>query len=315
MAHYVLTRSISIAASLLIASALLFAIMQILPGDVAQMILGADVTPDALASLRERLGLNDPPVARYWTWLQEAMQGDFGQSLSIPGFSVGSLIADRAVNSLMLAACASLIIVPVSIALGVWTGLHPNGRADRIISIVSMVSISLPEFASAVFLIIIFSSVLHILPSMSGLDLQRGMLEQWKVFVLPSITLSLISTGYILRMVRASVIEVATSEYVKVARISGVSRARVLLKYVLRNALAPAITIIAMNTGWLIGGLVVVETVFAFPGLGTLLLHAVVQRDVPLMQAAALCSVAAYMLLNFVADILNMLLNPQLRPR
>lgn len=313
MLRYVSTRLFSIVVSLVVASAMIFLIMNVIPGDVAQMVLGADASPEALAALRESMGLDQNVVVRYVQWLAGALRGDFGESLGTPGFSVTYLLTDRLGNSLALAALATAFVVPVALVAGTYCGLNPGSAVDRVASFFSMIWISLPEFASAVFLIMIFSKVLGLLPSMSGLDLQMALAAQWKVFILPALTLSLITMGYVLRMVRAGVIEVANSEYVRIARLSGVSRGTVLRKYVIRNALAPSIAIIAMNTGWMIGGLVVVETIFAFPGLGTLLLQAVVQRDVPLIQAAALCSVAAYMLLNFVADVLTILLTPQLR--
>lgn len=313
MLRYVSTRLVSIVLSLVVASAMIFLIMNVIPGDVAQMILGADASPEALAALRQSMGLDQNVAVRYFQWLAGVLQGDFGQSLGTPGFSVAYLLTDRLDNSLALAALATAFVVPVALVGGTYCGLNPGSPADRIVSFFSMIWISLPEFASAVFLIMIFSKALGLLPSMSGLDLQMSLASQWKAFILPALTLSLITMGYVLRMVRAGVIEVANSEYVRIARLSGVSRGTVLRKYIIRNALAPSIAIIAMNTGWMIGGLVVVETIFAFPGLGTLLLQAVVQRDVPLIQAAALCSVAAYMLLNFVADVLTILLTPQLR--
>jgi len=314
MLAYVIKRVLAIAASLLVASVLVFAIVQVLPGDVAQMILGRDATPESLAALRRDLGLDQPLPQRYGDWIAGVLRGDFGRAISIPGFPVGALIADRAANSLALAALASLLIVPLAIGLGTLAGLRPNGLFDRIVSVGSMITISLPEFASAIFLIILFAKVFPILPSMSILNARIGLGAQLHLLILPALTLSLISTGYVLRMVRASVIEVATSEQVKVATLTGVSPGRILFQYVLRNALAPAVTIIAMNMGWLIGGLVVVETVFAYPGLGSLLLHAVTQRDVPLIQGAALCSVGAYLVMNLIADLIYLGLNPQLRP-
>lgn len=306
-------RCLVILLSLFVASIMVFLIVQVLPGDVAQMILGQDATPASLAALRDQLGLNEHVAHRYVAWITGVLHGDFGMSLSIPGFSVSNLILGRLPNSLMLAGIATLIIVPVAIVFGTLCGLRPHSPFDRVVSVTSMVTISLPEFASAIFLIILFSKVIPILPSMSVIDVRTDLTAQWRMFVLPALALSLISTGYILRMVRASVIAVAGSEQVKAATLAGVPRSSVMIHYVLRNSLVPAITIIAMNMGWLIGGLIVVETVFAFPGLGTLLLHAVMQRDVNLIQGVALCSVAAYLLMNLTADILSVMLNPQLR--
>lgn len=309
----ILRRCLVVLISLFVASIVVFMIVQVLPGDVAQMVLGQDATPASLEAMRQSLGLNEPLMSRYLAWISGVLTGDFGTSISIPGFSVSGLIMERLPNSLVLAGIATLMIVPTAIFLGTLCGLRPNGTFDRVVSVISMVTISLPEFASAIALIIVFSKIVPVFPSMSAIDVQAGLTTQLHMFVLPAMTLSLISTGYILRMVRASVVTVATSDQVKAATLCGTPRSVVFTHYVLRNSLVPAITIIAMNMGWLIGGLIVVETVFAFPGIGTLLLHSVMQRDVYLIQGVALCSVAAYLFMNLTADLLATLLNPQLR--
>lgn len=311
----ILRRLLVVLVSLIVASAMVFGIVQILPGDVAQMVLGADATPASLAAMREKLGLNEPLVTRYFQWVAGVLRADFGTSLSIPGFAVSDLILTRLPNSLLLAAMAMMIILPVALTLGTLCALRPHSLFDRIVSIASMVTISLPEFASAIFLIILFSKLIPVLPSMSAIDRHVDLSMQLEMFVLPALALSLITTGYILRMVRFSVLNVAASDQVKAAALSGVPRSVVLVHYILRNSLIPTVTIIAMNMGWLIGGLVVVETVFAFPGLGTLLLHAVTQRDVPLIQGVALCSVVVYLLMNLTADVIAVMLNPRLRPQ
>ena len=282
--------------------------------DMAAMKADYDVSGVAIIPLVKHLGALCSDETRRWVHWGATTQDilDTGFTLQIRD-ALALIEGDLDSVIRALAALATAFVVPVALVGGTYCGLNPGSPADRIVSFFSMIWISLPEFASAVFLIMIFSKALGLLPSMSGLDLQMSLASQWKAFILPALTLSLITMGYVLRMVRAGVIEVANSEYVRIARLSGVSRGTVLRKYIIRNALAPSIAIIAMNTGWMIGGLVVVETIFAFPGLGTLLLQAVVQRDVPLIQAAALCSVAAYMLLNFVADVLTILLTPQLR--
>jgi peptide/nickel transport system permease protein len=292
---------------------IIFIIIQLLPGDVAQMILGQYATPETLHTLRKSLGLYDPFYIRYIKWISGVFYGDLGMSLSIMGYRVSDLLWKRSLNSLFLAAFASLFVIPISLLLGTIAGLMRDTWVDKLISLMSMVAISLPEFASGIFLILILSLTFKLLPSMSSIDPTVSLVRQLPMLILPILTLSFIILGYIARMTRVSVIEVSSSNYVRTAVMSGLPNSNIILKHILRNALLPSVTVISMNMGWLIGGLVVVETVFAFPGLGTLLLYCIMQRDVPLIQSTALVTVTSYMVLNFIADLLYMLLNPRLR--
>ena len=315
MLLYLFKRFFSILVSLFVASVLIFVIIQLLPGDVAQMILGQYATPETLDALRKSMRLYDPIHVRYWDWIAGVLQGDLGDSLSIKGVRIADLLSDRGGKSFFLAFFATVVVVPLSIALGAVAGIRKNTWVDKLISLSSMAAISIPEFVSGVLLILVFSLFLNVLPSASSLDPEISIWSQMDKLVLPIMTLSLVLLGYMARMTRASVIDVASSNYVKTAVFKGLSDRRIIVSHILRNALIPSITIIAMNVGWMIGGLVVVESVFAYPGLGSLLLYSIVQRDVPLIQDTALFIVAAYMGLNFLADILNMLVNPRLRCR
>jgi peptide/nickel transport system permease protein len=310
---FLLKRFLSITATLLVASIMIFAITQLLPGDVAQMILREFATPESLAALREKLGLNEPALTRYVGWMLDAIRGNLGESLSITGARVSTLLADRVMNSLVLATVASVVVIPISILLGSIAGIRKNTWVDRIISLTSMVAISVPEFVSGVLFILFFSLTLGLLPSASNLDPGVGYLSQAGKLVLPILTLSLVLLGYIARMTRASFIDAMGSNYAKTALLKGLSDRHIITRHVLPNALIPSVTVIAMNIGWMVGGLVVVESVFAYPGIGSLLLYGIIQRDVPLIQGTALFVVAAYMLLNFIADILYIFLNPKLR--
>ena len=288
-------------------------VTQLLPGDVAQMILGQFSTPEALDELRRTLGLYDPFHIRYLDWMSGILRGELGISLSIEGIGIADLLLQRARNSLFLAGCASIFLIPISLFIGTIAGLKRDTWVDKFISLVTITAISVPEFASGIFLILLFSLTLNFLPSASNIDPTGSLFKHLPHLILPILTLSLVFLGYIARMMRASVIEVSSSNYVRTAVLKGLSDAQVIWKHVVRNALLPSVTVIAMNIGFFIGGLIVVETVFAYPGLGSLLLFAINQRDVPLIQATVLFVFAAYMLLNLVADLLYMFLNPRIR--
>ncbi|MDR1111101.1 MAG: ABC transporter permease [Deltaproteobacteria bacterium] len=313
MLRFVSIRLLSIVATLFAASFLIFAISQLLPGDVAQMVLGQNATPEALAQLRLKMGLDQPWLARYLAWLGGVLRGDLGESLMAPGVMVSQQLALNARASLVLAGAATVFVIPLALLFGCLAGLNQDNHIDRLISIMSIFAISLPEFVSATFLIIIFSLKLGLFPSASLIDTSASIIGQFRSLVLPVFTLSLVLSGYVARMTRASVIETNGQPYIRAAVLKGLSRRRVIVSHVLRNALLPTVTVIAMNIGWLVGGLVVVETVFSYPGLGSLLMTGIIQRDVPLIQGAALVIVAGYMVFNLLADIIYRLLNPRLR--
>jgi len=299
--------------ALFIASILIFLIVEAVPGDVAQMILGQNVTEEALSALRQKLGLNDPLHVRYFDWIGGILKGDMGESLSIPGVEVSDLIIRRGRNSLFLAGVATLFLVPISILLGVLAGLNEESWADNLISTLTLIALSVPEFISGTFLMLLFSVWLGLLPATSAIDPAGALLPQFKLLILPILTVSLVLLGYVARMVRASVIDASRSYYARTAVLKGLPRFKVITRHILKNALLPAVTIIAMNLGWLIGGIIIVETVFGFPGLGRLVLFAIKQRDVPLIEASVLVMGGAYLILNLLADIIYTWLNPRIR--
>lgn len=313
MARYLMRRTVLMCFTLVGISILVFLLTELLPGDVAQMILGQYATPEGIAALQEKLGLDRPLYIRYLSWVNGIMHGDLGMSLRISGFSVNKLLYQKGINSLVLAGLAFIIIVPISVGLGILAGLIEGSWIDRLISFCTIFAISLPEFISAVFLIYIFSLGLDWLPPSSAFDPDIKLSKVIKHLILPTITLSFVITGYITKMVRSSVIEVMRSNYIRTAILKGLPRPYVIIKHALRNSLLPSITIIALNTGWLIGGLIVVESVFGYPGLGRLMLFAISQRDVPVIQATTVLTGAVFLLLNFVADLLYGFFNPRIK--
>jgi peptide/nickel transport system permease protein len=313
MIRYVIKRLALILVSLFAASIIIFLITEIIPGDVAQMILGQNVTPDALAALRERLGLMNPPHVRYLSWIAGVVQGNLGDSLSMQGVHIADLIGRRGVNSLFLAAASTILLVPLSLFLGVIAGLKEEKWPDSVISTISLVAISLPEFISGTFLMLVFSVWLKWLPAASSINTDVSLFRQIHLLILPIVTVSLVLLGYVARMVRASVIESSRSPYARTAILKGLPPFLVNTRHILKNALLPSVTIIAMNIGWLFGGIIIVESVFGFPGLGSLVLFAIQQRDVPLIEDVVLLMAGAYLVLNLIADIVYALLNPRIR--
>lgn len=313
MLRFVVKRLGLILISLFVASIIIFVISEIIPGDVAQMILGRNVTPEALAALRQRLGLMNPPAVRYVHWLGGVLQGKLGDSLSMEGVPIADLIVRKGLNSLFLAAASTILLVPISLLFGVIAGLKEEKWPDSVISTVSLIAISLPEFISGTFLMLVFSVWLKWLPAASSINTNVSLFRQLHLLVLPIVTVSLVLLGYVARMVRASVIEASRSPYTRTAILKGLPPLLVNSRHVLRNALLPSVTIIAMNIGWLFGGIIIVESVFGFPGLGSLVLFAIQQRDLPLIEDVVLLMAAAYLVLNLLADIAYALLNPRIR--
>lgn len=311
MERFLLRRLVFITLTLALVSAVIFAVTEVLPGDVATMILGQQATPEDLATLRANLGLNRPAHERYVEWLGGLAQGDFGQSLRL-GLPVGPLLAQRLRNSLALAALAFAVGVPASVLLGVAAGLKRDRWPDRLISFSTLIAVSLPEFVTSVFLIIVFSSWLHWLPASSLIEPDTNPLESLRHLLLPTATLTLGMAAYIIRMTRSSIIEVMESNYIRTAILKGLPLRTVVFRHALRNALPPTISIIAINVGWLIGGLIVVENVFAYPGLGQLLLFAIGNHDVPLLQAVTLVIAAIFSFSNLAADLLYRYSNPRI---
>ncbi len=312
MFRYTLRRFAFLALTVLLTSLIIFLVTQALPGDVARVILGRDAGEQAVAALRAELGLDRPLPVQYLSWLWDFLRGDWGDSYST-GEAIRPLVLDRFRNSLWLAGLALLFSVPLSVALGVWAGLHEDRPVDQVISIGSLAVVGLPEFVTGVALIQLFAFRWRLLPANSSIALDAGFWEALPMLVLPAATATLVLLAYIARLTRAGVIEELKQGYVRTARLKGLPERRVIGVHLLRNALLPTITVIAISFGWLISGLIVIENVFNYPGLGRLLTFAIDRRDLPLLQAVTLLTVLVFALANLAADLLYAFLNPRIR--
>ncbi|RCK73694.1 MAG: Oligopeptide transport system permease protein OppB [Anaerolineae bacterium] len=312
MLKYLLRRFSFLLLTLLITSMVVFAVTQLLPGDVARVILGREAGEAALEALREELGLNDPLPVQYGRWLTRFVSGDWGKSYSTKS-EIRPLVLGRLRNSLMLAGVILVISVPLAIFLGVIAGLNENRWIDNLISIGSLAVVGLPEFVTGLVLIQIFAFQLKWLPANSTIRPTTSFLEALPMLILPALTATLVLLAYIARLTRAGVIEELKQQYVRTADLKGLPYHTVIFKHVLRNALIPTITVIAISMGWLISGLIVIENVFNYPGLGRLMVFAIDRRDLPLLQAVTMVAVVGFALSNLIADILYALLDPRIR--
>ncbi len=298
--------------TLLIVSLVIFAGVELLPGDLASAFLGREATPTRLVSLRAELGLDQPATVRYVNWLGNVLQGDLGMSLARKK-PIGELIGLRMRNTLLLGVTAGIIGLPVALVLGIIAGLTRDLKPDLWISTISLIFMTLPEFVTATLLILLFAIVWPIFPAVTIVPPDSPIKEMLPNIALPVITLIFVMVAHNLRMVRTNVIDVMTSEYVQMATLKGIPRARVVLRHALPNALLPTINLIALYLAWLVGGVVIIEQVFNYPGIGTLMIQAVHDRDIPLVQAIVLVIAGAYVVLNMGADLLVMMLDPRLR--
>lgn len=304
--------------TLLVVSILIFVATAVLPGDAARTFLGRGASDQAVAALRHQLGLQGSLVAQYWHWLSRFLQGDLGRSFAGVADSntketVASLIGTPLRNSAILAGVAIALLVPLSLLLGAFMATRPGSLIDQAVSVGTIGAISLPEFVSGSILIAIFANLLGWLPPVSIIEPGQGPLSNPKILILPVLTLLCATLAQVVRMTRASMIEALHSEYVMAARVGGVPERRVLLRYALRNALAPTVQVIALNMQWLMGGVVVTETVFGYPGLGQSLVNAVNVRDIPTVQSVTLLLAAIYLAINIAADLIVVYLVPKLR--
>jgi len=299
--------------TLLIVSVVIFWATEVLPGDVATAILGREASPRSLERLREELGLDRPAFERYVDWLAGALRWDFGTSLARQDQSVSELMGVRMRNTFALAGLAALIGLPLALALGVVAGLTRDRLPDLLVSTLALIGQSLPEFVVGSLLILIFAVQLAIFPAVTLVNADAPLAEIVPSMVLPVATLVIVMVAYIQRMVRSSMIDALASEYVQMATLKGVPRRRVVLRHALPNALLPTINAVALTVAWLIGGVAVVETVFNYPGIGRLLVTAVGDRDLPLVQALGLLGATIYITINLAADLLTLALNPRLR--
>ncbi|MGB0411869.1 MAG: ABC transporter permease [Pikeienuella sp.] len=312
-------------ATLFVVSIIIFAAIEALPGNFAQEILGQGATPEAIAAIERDLGLDKSAVARYFGWLGGVLQGDFGVSfaqLSFAGnfgtanrevITVADQVAPRFANTLFLAAVAACIAIPISLTLGILAALYRESWYDRSVNVATLTSISSPEFFVAYILILFLAVVYPIFPSISNINDDLDFFERLYRSMLPALVLTLVITAHMMRMTRAAIINLLASPYIEMARLKGVPPWRVIVRHALPNALAPIINVVALNLAYLITGVVVVEVVFVYPGVGQLFVDAVKFRDMPIVQACCLIFAAAYILLNLTADIASILTNPRLR--
>ncbi len=297
--------------TLFIVSLLIFLATELLPGDFAQEFLGQSATPETVAAIRRQLGLDLPMHIRYIQWLAGVLHGDFGTSLANHR-PVIDLIGGRLGNTLFLALYAAAIAVPLSLMLGILAALFRNSFFDRFVNASALTSISFPEFFVAYILIFWLAGMGGMFPSMANFRGDPSFAEMLYRTFLPAVTLTLVVTAHMMRMTRAAIINLLASPYIEMARLKGMSPMRVIVRHALPNALAPIINVIALNLAYLITGVVVVEVVFVYPGLGQLMVDSVAARDMPVVQAVALIFAAAYVLLNLTADVLATLSNPRL---
>jgi peptide/nickel transport system permease protein len=291
---------------------LIFAGTQILPGDVATAMLGQQATPEAIANIRQELGLDRPAVVRYLDWLWGAVQGDFGTSYTNRQ-NIAEQIGRRLGNTLFLAFAAAAIAVPLAIVLGILAVRYRNTWFDRLISVVTLSTISLPEFFWGYLLMLFFAVQLQWFPSSATVFESMSLGERLWTIALPTLTLVLVVVGHMMRMTRAAVLNVLSSAYVETAELKGLSPSRIIWRHALPNAVAPIVTVVALNLAYLVVGVVVVEVIFVYPGMGQYMVDHVSKRDVPVVQACGVIFASVYIILNIVADLASVLANPRLR--
>ena len=296
--------------TLVLLSLLIFLSVEALPGDLAETILGQQATPETVAAIRKDLGLDQPPITRYLNWLGGVLQGDFGNSLALKK-PISSLIAPRIQNTLFLTLYTAAIAVPLSIILGLAVSLFRNSYFDRITNTTALAAISMPEFFVG-YIMIYFFALSGYFPSMANINANTPLLDKLYLCFLPALTLTLVVTAHMMRMTRAAIINVLALPYIEMARLKGVKPSRIIVRHALPNAIAPIVNVVALNLAYLITGVVIVEIVFVFPGLGQLMVDGVKFRDVPVVQATALIFASAYVGLNLLADIISTISNPRL---
>ena len=314
MVHFIVWRLLATLLLLFIVSLLVFWACEILPGDVAQVALGQYATPENVQALRIEMGLNQPPLQRYLQWLVGAVQGDWGRSL-VTKSPVSGLLSERVANTALLAGITTLIAVPLAIALGVVMAMW-NGRAlDRGASIVILALSATPEFLLATLLVLLFAVNLGWLPAVAYLSTGSSLGQTARALLLPTASLVVVVTAQIARMTRAILGNILTQAYIEMAILKGVPGRRVVARHALRNAVGPIANVVALNTAYLVSGIVVVETIFAYPGLARLMIDSVQSRDLPVVQACAMIFCATYVLLILLADVMARVFDPRALPQ
>jgi len=310
--------------SLFFVTLIIFSSVNLLPGDFVESVLGQTRTEESVRIFRKELGLDKPYHVRYVNWLTSAIQGDLGSTFSgrnatyanqpqqNTARSVSSLLKPRLFNTFFLAAMTAILAIPLSLLLGITAALYRNSIYDRTINASALTTISMPEFFVAYILIIYLASINQFFPSLSNVTSSTPFLERVYLSVLPALTLTLVTVAHMMRMTRASIINLLSSPYIEMARLKGISKTQVIIKHALPNAWAPIANIIAFNLAYLIVGVVVVEVVFVYPGIGQLMVDSVIKRDIPVVQGCALVFAATYILLNLIADVISIITNPRL---
>jgi len=285
--------------------------VELLPGDIAQAILGQGATPETVKVFRTELGLDKPPHLRYLDWLGGMATGDFGVSLSNKR-EISELVGQRFSNTLFLGGFAALIAIPLALTLGILAALYRNSLYDRSVNVFTLSSVSVPEFFVAYILILFFAIKLGWFPGISNISTDLSLADKLHRTLLPAATLTLIVMAHMMRMTRASIINLLASPYIEMARLKGIKPVKIIIRHALPNALAPIVNVIAMNLAYLVVGVVIVEVVFVYPGLGQLMVDSVSKRDIPVVQACAMIFASVYILLNLAADIISIVTNPRL---
>ncbi len=298
--------------TLLVVSVLVFAGTEILPGDVAEIVLGQSATPENLAKLRSELGLDKPAVVRYFQWLGDMITFDLGVSKA-GGTSIGDLIGGRLYNTFFMGGIVAVIAVPLSIFLGLLAAMYPGTWLDRIVTFGTLGLISVPEFFIATLCVLVLSVQLHWLPAIAYMSGDETFFQLMRALLLPVIVLVIVISAQMIRMTRAGILNVLHSPYIEMAILKGVPRARIILRHALFNAIGPIVNVIALNLAYLVSGVVIIETIFAYPGLAKLMVDGVQTRDLPLVQACAMIFCGTYVVLILIADIASILSNPRLR--
>jgi peptide/nickel transport system permease protein len=300
------------AITLLLVSLIVFSILEILPGDVATRILGRDATPESLAVLRNELGLNRPAFSRYLAWLGGLMHGDLGRSL-VSNRPVSDILGMRIYNTMLLSLYAFLVYLPLTTVPALLQAIWRDRPIDHVLSIVTLILLSMPDFLLATILLFTFVVVIPVLPAMSLVDESSSAWDYFRAMTLPAVTLAIVMAVYAVRMLRDNLIEVLDSDYIRMAELKGLSAKRVLLRHALPNALSPTLNVTALNLAYLVGGVVVVERVFSYPGFGNLLVDSLQLRDLPVIESTVMIAALVYVLANLLADLTAILLNPRLR--
>ena len=300
------------AITLLLVSLIVFSILEILPGDVATRILGRDATPESLEVLRNQLGLNRPAFSRYLAWLGDLLRGDLGRSL-VSNRQVAEILGMRIYNTMLLSAYAFLVYLPLTTLPALLQAIWRDRPIDHVLSVVTLILLSMPDFLLATILLFTFVVVVPVLPAMSLVDESSSAWDYFRAMTLPAVTLAIVMAVYAVRMLRDNLIEVLDSDYIRMAELKGLSAKRVLVRHALPNALAPTLNVTALNLAYLVGGVVVVERVFSYPGFGNLLVDSLQLRDLPVIESTVMIAALVYVLANLLADVTAILLNPRLR--